>query len=64
MATVSRFDAIIMDLNMPVMSGFEATAKIKEYYKGMVMLPNESGISYSPYIVALSASEFDSDLVR
>jgi len=31
-AIASNFDLIVMDLNMPVMNGFEATSKIKEYF--------------------------------
>ena len=37
-----------MDLNMPVMGGFESLAKIKKYCKGRL-----------PYTVALSASLLD-----
>ena len=55
-ATSHHFDAIIMDLNMPIVSGFEATANIKEFYEKQQGIPR-------PYIVALSASEFDSKLV-
>ncbi|RPB08162.1 hypothetical protein P167DRAFT_494584 [Morchella conica CCBAS932] len=42
-----RYDVILMDVQMPVMGGFEATAKIREYEK-------EAGLSRTP-IVALTA---------
>ena len=42
-----RYDVIMMDLQMPVMDGFEATAKIREYER-------EEGLVRSP-IIALSA---------
>lgn len=42
-----RYDVILMDLQMPVMDGFEATAKIREYER-------EEGLVRSP-IIALSA---------
>jgi osomolarity two-component system sensor histidine kinase NIK1 len=42
-----RYDVILMDVQMPVMGGFEATGKIREYEK-------DSGLSRTP-IIALTA---------
>ncbi|KAE8159504.1 hypothetical protein BDV40DRAFT_235774 [Aspergillus tamarii] len=42
-----RYDVILMDVQMPVMGGFEATGKIREYER-------ESGLSRTP-IIALTA---------
>jgi len=42
-----RYDVILMDVQMPVMGGFEATAKIREYEK-------DAGLPRTP-IVALTA---------
>jgi osomolarity two-component system sensor histidine kinase NIK1 len=42
-----RFDVILMDIQMPIMGGFEATARIREWEL-------ENGISRSP-IIALTA---------
>ena len=42
-----RYDVILMDVQMPIMSGFEATAKIREYER-------EEGLVRSP-IIALTA---------
>lgn len=42
-----RYDVILMDVQMPVMGGFEATGKIREYEK-------EHGLSRTP-IIALTA---------
>ena len=42
-----RFDVILMDVQMPIMGGFEATAKIREYER-------EEGLVRSP-IIALTA---------
>ena len=43
----TRYDVILMDVQMPIMGGFEATAKIREYER-------EEGLVRSP-IVALTA---------
>jgi osomolarity two-component system sensor histidine kinase NIK1 len=42
-----RYDVVLMDVQMPVMGGFEATAKIREWER-------ESGLSPTP-IIALTA---------
>ncbi|KAK5012299.1 histidine kinase osmosensor [Cryomyces antarcticus] len=42
-----RYDVVLMDVQMPVMGGFEATANIREYER-------ENGLSRSP-IIALTA---------
>ncbi|KAI9677204.1 MAG: histidine kinase osmosensor [Trizodia sp. TS-e1964] len=42
-----RYDVILMDVQMPVMGGFEATAKIRDYER-------EAGLTRSP-IIALTA---------
>lgn len=42
-----RFDIILMDVQMPIMGGFEATAKIREYER-------ENNLSRTP-IIALTA---------
>lgn len=42
-----RYDVILMDVQMPVMGGFEATGKIREYER-------ESGLQRTP-IIALTA---------
>lgn len=42
-----RYDVILMDVQMPIMGGFEATAKIREYER-------EAGLPRSP-IIALTA---------
>jgi osomolarity two-component system, sensor histidine kinase NIK1 len=42
-----RFDAILMDVQMPIMNGFEATAKIREW-------ESENNLNRSP-IIALTA---------
>ena len=47
------FDIIIMDLEMPVMNGFVATSKIKEWYEDKM----------SPWIVAFTSNTLTSDLV-
>lgn len=44
-----RFDLILMDIDMPIMNGIEATRHIKEYEK-------EAGLQYTP-IVALTSHD-------
>ena len=44
------FDFVIMDMNMPIMGGLEATRKIREFNMNIP-------------IVALTANAFDSDRV-
>lgn len=44
---IKRYDVILMDVQMPIMGGFEATAKIREYER-------EAGLPRSP-IIALTA---------
>jgi len=65
------FDMIIMDLNMPIMDGFRATKKIKEFYKisnvfvgGGLFTEDLAGSSLKqvPVIVALSSEIFDENL--
>lgn len=46
-----QFDIVLMDMMMPVMSGLEATAKIREFNKEIP-------------IIALTANAFDSDKVQ
>ncbi|MCJ1347619.1 histidine kinase osmosensor [Peltigera leucophlebia] len=48
-----RYDVILMDIQMPVMNGFEATAKIREYER-------EGDLVRSP-IIALSAHALSGD---
>ncbi|GLT19787.1 hypothetical protein GCM10007938_35700 [Vibrio zhanjiangensis] len=52
----SDFDIILMDCMMPVMDGFEASQKIREYEQF-------SGLSKTP-IIALTASVIDDDIRR
>ena len=48
-----QFDIIIMDLEMPVMNGYESTIKIKKYYQD----------SQFPYIVAFTSNELTEELI-
>ena len=51
LAISGNYDGILMDLNMPVMDGFIATNKIKNYFKetnvftGGLIIPNDSTLS-------------------
>ena len=47
------FDAVLMDLNMPVLNGFEASARIVEMYEA-------AGVP-APSIVAVTANAFEED---
>ncbi len=53
-AAASRYDAILMDIAMPVMDGFEATRRIRERENGDEEVP----------IIALSAQAMDGILER
>jgi signal transduction histidine kinase/ABC-type amino acid transport substrate-binding protein/CheY-like chemotaxis protein len=50
LASKNRYDAILMDIRMPIMDGLEATKKIREFDKNVK-------------IIALTANAFDSDRV-
>ena len=50
----NRFDVILMDIMMPVMDGFEATLKIREYEKNSQITPETP-------IIALTANTMDND---
>ena len=77
-ALTQDFDLIIMDLNMPFMSGFEATMRIRKQVKNDTEPKASSAIDkllgyepslmvrerQDPYIVALSASIIDKDLKK
>lgn len=49
-----------MDLNMPVMGGFEATSKIRDHFRESELMRID--VPIKPHIVALSASEIDHNL--
>jgi CheY-like chemotaxis protein len=49
----ANFALIFMDCNMPIMDGFQATARIKEYLDGATSSQTES--QYPTVIVALTA---------
>jgi len=57
-----------MDLDMPIMSGFESCRKIKAYFKQQQMFQpimqehKRDFIKREPVIVALSASDYTPDL--
>lgn len=48
LASIHHYDAILMDMKMPVMGGIEATQKIREFDKDIL-------------IIAVTANAFDSD---
>ncbi len=52
-----RYDLILMDCNMPVMDGFEASKVIK--YKAM-----NGELSYTPFICAATAYTLESFRVK
>lgn len=51
-ATANQYDAILMDIQMPIMNGYEATKKIRQ-------LPNKE-VAVIP-IIALTANAFEED---
>lgn len=68
-------DLVIIDLNMPVMGGIEATQKIKDFFKSDLIeisrndceeeklrVNSKEVAKYEPYIVALTASEINEQL--
>ena len=73
-AACQNFDLIIMDLNMPIMDGFKATKKIKDYFRNSNIFmggdfnsddeDNDRSLRTEPIIVALSASELDQQLTQ
>jgi len=55
------YDIILMDMQMPVMSGYEATGKIREYeLKGAAGGPGETNVARIP-IVAMTANAMSGD---
>mmetsp|Transcript_30209 Transcript_30209/g.46195 ORF Transcript_30209/g.46195 Transcript_30209/m.46195 type:complete len:128 (-) Transcript_30209:543-926(-) len=57
-AIEQKFDLIIMDLNMPIMDGVEATKKIR----ADVTDDADDILGASPFILALSGCEFNQSL--
>ena len=65
MAIQQQFDLIVMDLNMPIMGGYEATKKIKDYFvdpSNILQLPDFA--KKVPYIIALSATEYTEEDIK
>ncbi len=52
----ARFDLILMDIRMPVMDGYEATRRIREWEQS-------HGLDRTP-IIAFTASSFEEDVQR
>lgn len=50
----SSYDVVLMDIMMPIMNGYEATTKIRNYEK-------EKGIYKSTPIIAITANTLDND---
>jgi len=57
-AEPSRYDMILMDMQMPQMDGLEATHKIREFEKEQTQLKNAKGVP----IVAMTANVFKEDI--
>ncbi len=50
----SDYDVVLMDIMMPVMDGYEATSKIRDYEK-------QRGLIKSTPIIAITANTLDND---
>jgi CheY-like chemotaxis protein len=55
-ARASRFDLILMDIHMPMMDGYEAIRRIRQWEEG-------HGLARTP-IIAFTGSAFDEDVQR
>ena len=58
-----RFDVVLMDCQMPVMDGFEATRRLREREAGNSLLPNTTHARRTP-IIALTANALSGDRER